>query len=130
MWAPLSVSWRQLVGGSHTVPALLWANQCALVGSPWPLTVAARYTAGGVVGGVGGALLIAGLAFVIIRKRRAAATAGGGAYGGHGGGVTASITTGAGLSVKTRASRLGEDQGYSSSPRNNLTPRTRVGGMA
>lgn len=76
------------------------------------------------MGGIGGVCVVAGVTWLVIRKKRQAA--GSGAYGGYPPGVTATVQTGAGLpSVKTgRARALREDQGFSSSPRNTVTPRT------
>lgn len=85
--------------------------------------------AGGVVGGVGGALAVAGIAWFILRKRREGSAAAPPRSAYAGAGVTATLT-GAIPSVKTRAANLKDDQGVSSSPRNTVTPRTRVGQLA
>ncbi|KAL4424132.1 hypothetical protein ABPG75_001433 [Micractinium tetrahymenae] len=89
---------------------------------------------GGVVGGVGGTLLLAGLAWFIVKRRRAAAAAGAGDGGlrTNYAGATAQVSTaGAGLTVKAPAAgRLAMDSGVSSSPRNTVTPRTRVNQLA
>lgn len=81
------------------------------------------------MGGVGGACLVAAV-WLMIRKRRQGAAS---AHGGYPSGVTATVQTGPTLpNVKTgRARALREDAGVSSSPRNNLTPRThQMGQMA
>lgn len=115
-----------------------WQRRCCVGVTPPPARVLTPtpcllFLAGGVVGGVGGTLALGGLLFWM-RRRRAAAAA---ATGGSGGlrstylpGATAQVTTTSGLSVKTAAGRLKEDQGMSSSPRNTVTPRTRAGLMA